>query len=196
MAAIRFSLVSKTYAGAHAAVKDLTLEIEDGEFLVPVGPSGCGKSKPPALGSESANGSLKAQKQHLRRVDQYAQFRTDSLSTTVTGLVSKDVLIELSKGDSMPVILNVMDDLGRYKSLGNGLYESGYWYRPPLGCETIRLYKRSDDPSFLGGRILSERIEEINGTKRKIFTFQDEDTEHGIRRPGHFGPAGCLRTIE
>ena len=44
MAAIRFSHVSKTYAGGHAAVKDLTLEIEDGEFLVLVGPSGCGKS--------------------------------------------------------------------------------------------------------------------------------------------------------
>ncbi len=44
MAAIGFSHVSKTYAGGHAAVKDLTLEIEDGEFLVLVGPSGCGKS--------------------------------------------------------------------------------------------------------------------------------------------------------
>ena len=44
MAAIRFSHVSKTYAGGHAAVRDLTLEIEDGEFLVLVGPSGCGKS--------------------------------------------------------------------------------------------------------------------------------------------------------
>ena len=44
MAPIRFSHVSKTYPGGHTAVKDLTLEIEDGEFLVLVGPSGCGKS--------------------------------------------------------------------------------------------------------------------------------------------------------
>jgi multiple sugar transport system ATP-binding protein len=44
MAAIDFSHVSKVYPGGHAAVKDLTLEIEDGEFLVLVGPSGCGKS--------------------------------------------------------------------------------------------------------------------------------------------------------
>jgi multiple sugar transport system ATP-binding protein len=44
MAAISFSHVSKIYAGGHAAVKDLNLEIEDGEFLVLVGPSGCGKS--------------------------------------------------------------------------------------------------------------------------------------------------------
>jgi multiple sugar transport system ATP-binding protein len=44
MAAIRFSHVSKTYFGGHVAVKDLNLEIEDGEFLVLVGPSGCGKS--------------------------------------------------------------------------------------------------------------------------------------------------------
>ena len=40
MAAIRFSHVSKTYPGGHAAVRDLNLEIEDGEFLVLVGPSG------------------------------------------------------------------------------------------------------------------------------------------------------------
>jgi multiple sugar transport system ATP-binding protein len=44
MAAISFSHVSKIYAGGHVAVKDLNLEIEDGEFLVLVGPSGCGKS--------------------------------------------------------------------------------------------------------------------------------------------------------
>jgi multiple sugar transport system ATP-binding protein len=44
MATIRFSHVSKTYFGGHIAVKDLNLEIENGEFLVLVGPSGCGKS--------------------------------------------------------------------------------------------------------------------------------------------------------
>ncbi len=44
MAAIRFSDVNKTYPGGHIAVRDLNLEIEDGEFLVLVGPSGCGKS--------------------------------------------------------------------------------------------------------------------------------------------------------
>jgi multiple sugar transport system ATP-binding protein len=44
MAAISFSHVSKIYPGGHAAVKDLNLEIENGEFLVLVGPSGCGKS--------------------------------------------------------------------------------------------------------------------------------------------------------
>ena len=44
MATIRFSHVSKTYPGGHVAVKDLNLDIADGEFLVLVGPSGCGKS--------------------------------------------------------------------------------------------------------------------------------------------------------
>jgi multiple sugar transport system ATP-binding protein len=44
MAAIRFSHVTKAFPGGHLAVKDLTLDIADGEFLVLVGPSGCGKS--------------------------------------------------------------------------------------------------------------------------------------------------------
>jgi ABC-type sugar transport system ATPase subunit len=43
MASVRYDHVTKEFDGA-AAVKDLTIEVEDGEFLVLVGPSGCGKS--------------------------------------------------------------------------------------------------------------------------------------------------------
>jgi multiple sugar transport system ATP-binding protein len=44
MAQITLDQVDKVYAGGMKAVNDLTLEIEDGEFMVLVGPSGCGKS--------------------------------------------------------------------------------------------------------------------------------------------------------
>jgi multiple sugar transport system ATP-binding protein len=45
MASVTFDQLELTYPGApSAAVKDLDLEIEDGEFMVLVGPSGCGKS--------------------------------------------------------------------------------------------------------------------------------------------------------
>jgi multiple sugar transport system ATP-binding protein len=44
MAAIKFQHVFKVYPNGYTALKDLNLEIEDGEFLVFVGPSGCGKS--------------------------------------------------------------------------------------------------------------------------------------------------------
>jgi multiple sugar transport system ATP-binding protein len=44
MATVRFDHVWKRYAGDVVAVKDLTLEIQDQEFLVLVGPSGCGKT--------------------------------------------------------------------------------------------------------------------------------------------------------
>ncbi len=43
MATVTFDNVSKTY-GDFQAVKDLNLEIGDGEFMVLVGPSGCGKT--------------------------------------------------------------------------------------------------------------------------------------------------------
>ncbi|HWC30915.1 MAG TPA: sn-glycerol-3-phosphate ABC transporter ATP-binding protein UgpC [Dehalococcoidia bacterium] len=43
MASIVFDRVTKAFGGTNA-VNDLSLEIEDGEFLVLVGPSGCGKS--------------------------------------------------------------------------------------------------------------------------------------------------------
>ncbi len=44
MAGIRLENVTKLFAGGVAAVDDVSLDIEDGEFLVLVGPSGCGKT--------------------------------------------------------------------------------------------------------------------------------------------------------
>ena len=44
MAEIQFLNVSKTYGGGTVAVRDLTLTVREGEFVVLVGPSGCGKT--------------------------------------------------------------------------------------------------------------------------------------------------------
>jgi multiple sugar transport system ATP-binding protein len=45
MASVTLEKLTKTYAGGSLrAVNELTLDVEDGEFLVLVGPSGCGKS--------------------------------------------------------------------------------------------------------------------------------------------------------
>jgi multiple sugar transport system ATP-binding protein len=44
MAEIVLDRVTKSYAGGATAVKDLSITIADGEFIILVGPSGCGKS--------------------------------------------------------------------------------------------------------------------------------------------------------
>jgi len=44
MAAVSLRNVRKLYSNGYSAVKDFTLDIGDGEFVVFVGPSGCGKS--------------------------------------------------------------------------------------------------------------------------------------------------------
>ncbi len=44
MAEIALDSVSKVFPDGYEAVKDMNLEIEDGEFMILVGPSGCGKS--------------------------------------------------------------------------------------------------------------------------------------------------------
>lgn len=44
MARVTLSNISKTYPGGNVAVRGVSLDIEDHEFMVLVGPSGCGKS--------------------------------------------------------------------------------------------------------------------------------------------------------
>jgi len=44
MASASFQNVTKRFPEGEIAVKDLCLEVKDGEFLVVLGPSGCGKS--------------------------------------------------------------------------------------------------------------------------------------------------------
>ena len=44
MAEVEFRNVTRRYAGDVVALKDFTLTVADGEFLILVGPSGCGKS--------------------------------------------------------------------------------------------------------------------------------------------------------
>jgi len=58
MATISLEGVSKVYPNGHAAVRDVTLGIDDGELLVLVGPSGSGKSTVLRLiaGLETASG--------------------------------------------------------------------------------------------------------------------------------------------
>src|SRR3954451_16352606 len=44
MAGVGFDRIGKGYADGTRAVRELTLGITDGEFMVLVGPSGCGKT--------------------------------------------------------------------------------------------------------------------------------------------------------
>src|SRR5690242_21531715 len=44
MAGIKLDDITKRYDDGYEAVKNLNLDIADGEFLILVGPSGCGKS--------------------------------------------------------------------------------------------------------------------------------------------------------
>ena len=44
MATVQLENINKVYENGYHAIHDLSLEIQDKEFLVLVGPSGCGKS--------------------------------------------------------------------------------------------------------------------------------------------------------
>src|SRR6187402_720374 len=44
MAEIQLDNVTKRYPDGYEAVRDMSLDIKDGEFMILVGPSGCGKT--------------------------------------------------------------------------------------------------------------------------------------------------------
>src|ERR1700751_420969 len=44
MAEIALEHITKRYGDGYEAVKDMNLDVSDGEFMILVGPSGCGKS--------------------------------------------------------------------------------------------------------------------------------------------------------
>src|SRR5579862_8697341 len=44
MATVDLEQINKLYSNGFHAVKDLSLDVRDGEFMVLVGPSGCGKT--------------------------------------------------------------------------------------------------------------------------------------------------------
>ena len=44
MAEIKLENVTKRFPDGYEAVRDMNLDIKDGEFMILVGPSGCGKS--------------------------------------------------------------------------------------------------------------------------------------------------------
>src|SRR5919197_3766685 len=44
MATIEMKNIVKRYPDGFAAVKDVSIDVDDGEFMILVGPSGCGKS--------------------------------------------------------------------------------------------------------------------------------------------------------
>jgi multiple sugar transport system ATP-binding protein len=44
MAAIEMKNIVKQYGDGYPAVNDISIDVQDGEFVILVGPSGCGKS--------------------------------------------------------------------------------------------------------------------------------------------------------
>ncbi|HEX6583887.1 MAG TPA: ATP-binding cassette domain-containing protein, partial [Thermoleophilaceae bacterium] len=44
MAEIKLENITKRFPDGYEAVRDMNLDIKDGEFMILVGPSGCGKS--------------------------------------------------------------------------------------------------------------------------------------------------------
>ena len=44
MANLKLTHVDKKYPNGYRAIQDVSINIQDGEFIVIVGPSGCGKS--------------------------------------------------------------------------------------------------------------------------------------------------------
>lgn len=101
----------------------------------------------------------------------------------------------LSRTEPRTKILNVLDKIGRVKSVGGGRFELGFWSRPDRGCDLIRVFQSDGGRSVRGGRILEVRQEMRRGRKAKVVVFADVRSQHGKPAP-KFRRNGCAATFE
>jgi ABC-type nitrate/sulfonate/bicarbonate transport system ATPase subunit len=81
VASIEFEHVTKRYKDGLEAVRDMSLEVRDGEFMILVGPSGSGKL---AFGAVVGAGALALHQRHHRRArDAYTPEGIDRAAISV-----------------------------------------------------------------------------------------------------------------
>ena len=99
MASITLNHIDKTYDDGYHAIRDVNLDIEDGEFVILVGPSGSGKS---------STCRAVADRLGLRYLDTGAMYRVATLAVLRAGVDPQDAAAVIAATADLP--LAVSDD--------------------------------------------------------------------------------------
>ncbi len=184
MAGLKLFHVNKIYDGGVHAVKDFTLDIEDGEFVVFVGPSGCGKSTAlrmiaglekitsgdAYIGNRLVN-ALPPKERNVAMVFQsYALFPNMSVYDNISfglRMHGEDKAVIEDKVSSVAEMLGLTDYLGRRPNQLSG----GQKQRVALGRAIVRhpdVFLLDEPLSNLDAKLRNKMRTEISALHRRL----------------------------
>lgn len=184
MAGLKLFHVNKIYDGGVHAVKDFTLDIEDGEFVVFVGPSGCGKSTAlrmiaglekitsgdAYIGNRLVN-ALPPKERNVAMVFQsYALFPNMSVYDNISfglRMHGEDKAVIEEKVTSVAEMLGLTDYLGRRPNQLSG----GQKQRVALGRAIVRhpdVFLLDEPLSNLDAKLRNKMRTEISALHRRL----------------------------
>jgi multiple sugar transport system ATP-binding protein len=199
MAAVTFENVTKRFDGGFVAVDDLSLDIQDGEFMILVGPSGCGKSTSLRLlaGLEDADeGSIRVGGQVVNDIaprdrDIAMVFQNYALYPHMT--VADNIRFGLQvrgtrKKDAMPLVRETAEMLGLGGLLGRKPRElsGGQRQRVALARAIVRHPKvfLLDEPlSNLDAQLRAETRVQLQALHKRLgatFVYVTHDQVEGM----------------
>src|ERR671929_202841 len=177
MAEVEFKDVDKIYENGVQAVFDLSLRIQDGEFLVLVGPSGCGKTTALRMVAD-----LDAKLRVQMRAE-IARIQRELGTTTI--YVTHDQVEAMTMGDRVAVMrkgeLQQVDDPQVLYDRPLNLFVGGFIGSPAMNMLNATIERSNGGYAAKAGKLSIGLGDETFSARPALTTYEGKPVVIGIR---------------